>query len=36
MEVQKRDPLYSDKYTTKDFVWASSLGEGKLIFDLIL
>lgn len=24
-----KDPLYSDSYTTKDFVWGKSLGEGK-------
>ena len=32
MEVKKRDPLYSDKYVTKDFIWGQSLGEGKLIY----
>lgn len=29
MEVKKRDPLYSDKYATRDFLWGTSLGEGK-------
>lgn len=24
-----KDPLYSDNYTCKDFVWGKSLGEGK-------
>jgi serine/threonine protein kinase len=26
-----KDPLYSDKYSCKDFVWGKSLGEGKSI-----
>ena len=25
----KKDPLYSDKYKTTDFVWGQTLGEGK-------
>jgi len=29
MEIKKRDPLYSDKYKSKDFTWGQSLGEGK-------
>jgi len=24
-----KDPLYSDKYKTTDFVWGQTLGEGK-------
>lgn len=28
----EKDPLYSDNYSTKDFVWGKSLGEGKLKF----
>jgi hypothetical protein len=29
-----KDPLYSDKYTSKDFTWGKSLGEGKNNYEL--
>ena len=32
----KKDPLYSDKYKTTDFVWGQTLGEGKHNLDLNL
>lgn len=32
MDKNNKDPLYSDKYTTTDFVWGQTLGEGKSSF----
>jgi len=29
MDKGTKDPLYSDKYTSTDFTWGQSLGEGK-------
>lgn len=29
MEKNQKDPLYSDKYQSTDFVWGQTLGEGK-------
>lgn len=29
MDKNTKDPLYSDSYTSTDFVWGQTLGEGK-------
>ena len=34
VDDKNRSPLYSTSYKTTDFVWAQSLGEGK-IFKLL-
>lgn len=28
--AKKENPLFSNNYKTNDFIWAASLGEGKL------
>ena len=32
MDKNTKDPLYSDKYATTDFVWGQTLGEGKFTY----
>ena len=34
VDKNSKDPLYSDKYASTDFVWGQTLGEGKLISQL--
>lgn len=31
MEKDRKNGLYSDSYKTSDFVWGTSLGEGKSV-----